>query len=513
MGTELRGDTSPSSDGPVRSVVAVTFVVRHLRATHHGRRETVITPQRPACGPRTKDTTPMLTSTITPKTRKLRPLRLSTTTALLAGALAAGALTGAVTANAATVQPTGATLAGAPSQPTGPGGLAAPERETPDPPAPDPVGVGGLAGESPISLSILKARIEADLAANGGPTGWSYSISKSGVDVGGNAGGKARRPFDNNNLPTGIDFSQGTRIQLMSVTKPITAIAIVRALDIANIDVDTPVSSYLPAAWAKGPGFAANSASPVTFRHLLTHTSGVLQAFNANPGEGWGNRWDNMQPLVENGVTPDVAAGQQYKNANYALLRVILPKLWALADGPQTAVTEANHGPRYLSYVNSKILAPAGVSETRCHDTGDFANTHAYNRTNLGIGGTPLGYPVETQNECGGHAGLFLSSRELVKITAKLRESNAILSPAARAEMFAGRLGWSTNSNRNGTNSANVWWHGGDGFYSSGRELHTCVMNAPQQYQLSLVMNSGRATGKTQCQILLDAVNAARTAA
>lgn len=458
----------------------------------------------------TSTNTTTTTKTTSAKPRR-RPLRLQTTTALLAGALVAGALTGAVSANAA-AQPASSALGAAPSQPTGPGGIAAPQRETPDPPAPDPVSVGGLAGESPISLSVLTARIEADLAANGGPTGWSYSISKSGVDVGGNSGGKARRAFDSNNLPNGIDFSQGTRIQLMSVTKPITAIAIVRALDIANIDVDTPVSSYLPAAWAKGPGFAANSVNPVTFRHLLTHTSGVLQAFNANPGEGWGNRWANLQPLVANGATPDVAAGQQYKNANYALLRVILPKLWALADGPQSATTEANHGSRYLSYVNSKILAPAGVSETRCHDLNDFANTHAYNRTNLGIGGTALGYPVETQNECGGHAGLFLSSRELVKITAKLRESTAILSSAARAEMFAGRLGWSTNSNRAGTNTANVWWHGGDGFYSQGRELHTCVMNAPQHYQLSLVMNSGRATGKSQCQILLDAVNAARTA-
>lgn len=451
---------------------------------------------------------------LTTKTKTtMRPLRLSTTTALVAGALAAGALTGLLAGGAqAAIPATTATLADAPQQPAGPGRVVAPQDDTPDPPAPDPVSVGGLAGEAPISLSILTARIESELAKNGGPTGWSYSISKSGQDVGGNSGGHARRPFDNNNLPTGISFSQGTRIQLMSVTKPITAIAIVRALDRADIDVDTPVSSYLPAAWTKGPGFAANSANPVTFRHLLTHTSGVLQAFNANPGAGWGNRWANLQPLVSSGVTPDVAAGSQYKNANYALLRVILPKLWALDDGPQTAVTEANHGGRFLSYVNSRILAPAGVVETRCHDLNDFANTHAYNRTNLGIGGTPLGYPVETQNECGGHAGLFLSSRELVKITAKLRESTAILSSAARAEMFAGRLGWSTNSNRTGTNTAGVWWHGGDGYYSGDRELHTCVMNAPQQYQLALVMNSTRPSGKSQCQILLDAVNAARTA-
>ena len=47
---------------------------------------------------------------------------------------------------------------------------------------------------------------------------------------------------------------------------------------------------------------------------------------------------------------------------------------------------------------------------------------------------------------------------------------------------------------------------------ASGNNIRRAADKDVQQYQLSLVMNSGRATGKTQCQILLDAVNAARTA-
>ncbi|MBJ7470558.1 MAG: beta-lactamase family protein [Solirubrobacteraceae bacterium] len=441
--------------------------------------------------------------------------RCSTTTALIVGSLFAGGLT-AASADAATPRSATTNLAAAQIGPSGPGQIAAPQVDTPDPPAPAPVAGGNaLAGEAPISLSTLTSRIESALSVNGGPTGWAYSVSKGDQNVGGNSGGFARRPSDQNNIPGGLAFGQGTRIQLMSVTKPITAMAIVRALDLApNVDVDTPVSAYLPAGWAKGPGFAANSASPITFRHLLTHTSGVLQEFQdpANDISSWGNRWASLQPLVANGASPNVAAGEQYKNANYALLRVLLPKLWSLADGPQTATTEANHGYRFLSYVNTRILAPAGVNETSCWDNNDFGNTFAYNRTNVLIGGTPLGYADDTRNECGGHAGLFLSSRDLVKVTATLRESTKIMSQAARNEMFAGRLGWSTGSNRAGTSSANVWWHGGDGFYSQGRELHTCVMNAPQQYQLSLVMNSTLPGNRSQCGILLDAVNAARTA-
>lgn len=446
-----------------------------------------------------------------------KPRRFSTTTALIVGSLLAGGLTAVVADGAsAAVSTIGAkVVATTPPAPTGPASIAIPKDTTPDPPAPAPaVGPVSVAGEAPLSLSAMTSSLEAAMAVNGGPTGWSYSISKSGQDVGGNSGGFARRPNDANNIPGGIPFSQGTRIQLMSVTKSITAIAIVRALDAANIDVDTPVSGYLPGSWVKGPGYGANAVKPVTFRHLLTHTSGILQEFEdpANDISTWGNRWDSLQPLVANGSTPDVAAGEQYKNANFALLRVLLPKLWSLADGPAGAVTEANHGLRFLSYVNTRILAPAGVMEASCWDNNDFANTHAYNRTNLLIAGSPLGYQADAYNECGGHAGLILSSRDLVKVTAKLRESTAIMPASARAEMFEGRLGWSTDSNRANKGSLNVWFHAGDGFYNQGRELHTCVMNAPQQYQLSLVMNSGRPSGKRQCTILLDAVNAARAA-
>ena len=35
-----------------------------------------------------------------------------------------------------------------------------------------------------------------------------------------------------------------------------------------------------------------------------------------------------------------------------------------------------------------------------------------------------------------------------------------------------------------------MWWHGGDGSFSEGREIHTCVMALPQGYDAALVVNS-----------------------
>ncbi len=460
-------------------------------------------------------------------TRRFSPATALSVAAILGGTLFAAAPAGAQVPGEAIPSTTTPTPTATPTPtptptstpaprpaPAGNGSIAIPEDTTPDPPAPPtPVGPQGLLGEAPISLGVLVAKLQESVSVNGGSTGWAYSISRQGQIVGGNAGGLARLPFDANNDADGIPFTQSTRIELMSTTKPITAMAMLKALDAAGISVDAPVGKYLPAGWQKGKGFSKYSVNPITFRHLLTHTSGILQAFQ-DPNidhTGWDNEWVGLVPIVKEGATPNVAAGEQYKNANYSLMRVLLPKLWSLTDGPKTAVTEANHGLRYLSYVNTKILAPAGIAATSCNASNPATAAFVYNKSNLGILGRLVDY-TGVENQCGGHRGLHLSTLDLVRLTAKLRETNAVLPAHVRKAMFDGRLGWSTFSNRSGTDRAGLWYHGGDGDFSGGRQVNTCVMNAPQGYQLSIIFNSQTPSSTYQCTILKNAINAARTA-
>lgn len=448
--------------------------------------------------------------------RRFSPATALAVAALIGSGLAAGTATAQVpgtpsapsTVPTATPTPTPTPNTPAvPTQPAGPGNIAIPENSPPIPPGPQ-----GVLGEAPLSLNVLEQQLQQGVTVNGGAVGWAYHVTKDGQFAAGDAGGMARTPLDGNADQDGIAFTVNTRIELMSATKPITAMATLKALHEAGVSVDAPVRAYLPASWAKGKGFKLLGPK-VTFRHLLTHTSGILQAFQ-DPNidqTGWGNTWAGLEPIVAQGVTPNVAAGPQYKNANYALLRVMLPKLWAKAGGPQTAITAANHGYRFKDYVNAKILAPAGVAPTSCWSGFDSTAAHVYNKGNLGIGGTLIEYSTNP-GECGGHRGLHLSAADLTRLTSALRQGNAVLPAAVRAEMFAGRLGWSPDSNLPSKKTAGIWWHGGDGFFGGGREVHTCVMNAPQGYQLSLIMNSQRPGNRSQCRILLDAVQAARTA-
>ena len=509
-----------------RCVAPVTLVVRPREQTGPSIDEIVMTPQHHCCGPHTKAVITMFTRTA---------LRFSPATALAVAAILGGGLSAAAPAGAQvpdspsgspstvptqTSRPTPtkaptptptATPTATPSAPTptpaGPGQIAAPaDPGTPDPPAPAPKGPGGVAGDAPISINILKSEIGKGIKTGGGPVGWAYVVTKNGTVVAADAGGKS-------NVEADIDFTINTRLELMSATKSITAMAVLKALNAANVSVDTPITPFLPSEWSKGPGFAWTSQTPITFRQLLTHTSGILQVFN-DPSidkTGFSNAWDGLALLVKQGATPNVAAGEQYKNANYALLRVILPELWRMADGPKSKVTEANHGFRYVDYVNSKLMIPAGLKATSCWDGSDDIATRAYDKENVGQGGVQVEY-TGNANECGGHRGLHLSALDLVKLTGRLRQTNDLMPAPVRDAMFTDRLGWKAASNLASLKTAGLWWHGGDGFFGSGREIHTCNMNAPQGLQLSIVMNSGRPGGLSQCGILKDAVNKARTA-
>jgi hypothetical protein len=78
-----------------------------------------------------------------------------------------------------------------------------------------------------------------------------------------------------------------------------------------------------------------------------------------------------------------------------------------------------------------------------------------------------------------------------------------ILSATGTTRMDMDKLGWGQNSNS--SSAPGVYWHGGDGFFSHGTEVHTCVMKFPNDIQATLVINSTNLSGTSQCGILLHA--------
>ncbi|MBJ7521215.1 MAG: beta-lactamase family protein [Solirubrobacteraceae bacterium] len=376
--------------------------------------------------------------------------------------------------------------------PTGPDVAA-----LPTPPAPPAPGPQTVVSEPVVEPAAFAAAIEQRLAGPGAPVGYAYAITRNGQLVASNGVGDARIAADGQQ-----DFTPTSRIEVMSVTKPMGAIALQQILAKRGISIDTPISAYLPKLWAKGPGYAANSANPVTFRHLLTHTSGIRQLLdNPPPGVTFSNTWEGMKDIAQIGTTPGGVSS--YKNANYVMIRVLIGRLAGIANtgtGPLAIVGEKSHASRYLTYLNTHVFAKAGVPKVTCWSDDDANAPMVYDRDNLAIGGRVIEREGEDRKHCGGHTGLHLSAIDLVKVATHLRHTEQLLTVPARELMFAGRLGWNAGSNQ-GT-AMGEWWHGGDGYFGGNRDVHTCVATLRQNYEVAIVINSQHQTGSGQCSTL-----------
>lgn len=353
-----------------------------------------------------------------------------------------------------------------------------------------------VAAPGTVNLDTMAASINGDLSGNA--VGYAFAIVKNGVLARSGSDGQARRPVETGGA---LSMNSTRRLQIASVTKTITAVAVLQLLEASGKSIDDLILPYLPASWVRGLGIHS-----LTFRHLLTHTSGLEQAYQAlSPADQalWDNDWDGLEFVIANGAIPGAPYG--YRNANFALFRVIIPALWKASPlNPGIgAITEVNYADTYLDYVRQYVLQPAGINNVSC-ESQDPTYPSAY------------GYDVNSPNEsgfsgkvtahCGGHAGLHLSARDLAAFMAHVRYNNAVLSPANRLLMDSNRLGWSNNSNT-GTSLAGKYFHGGDWLLSGGRNWHTCIMKYPQSVEASLVVNSDITTGKTPCTILKDAFN------
>ncbi len=115
------------------------------------------------------------------------------------------------------------------------------------------------------------------------------------------------------NLDSQTPVSNDTLFDIGSIGKSFTAVAVMQQVDAGRLDLQAPVTDYLP--WFRvGAAFA-----PITVHHLLSHTAGLVNGTDASPSaryEAWAlHRTHTL-----------FAPGQrwQYSNVGYKVLGVIL---------------------------------------------------------------------------------------------------------------------------------------------------------------------------------------------
>lgn len=150
-------------------------------------------------------------------------------------------------------------------------------------------------------------------------------------------------------LASSTPMKPDTIFGVMSMTKPITATALMILVDEGKVSLDDPVEKYI-SAFRDSKDVQGNPVRGLTVRHLVTHTSGI-------PG---------MQGCVES------LAG----TANLVAARPFLfqpGKAWMYGPGLNVVgrIIEIASGKSYEDFVQERIFEPLAMHDTTFHPTDE----------------------------------------------------------------------------------------------------------------------------------------------
>lgn len=266
--------------------------------------------------------------------------------------------------------------------------------------------------------------------------GYAYAINVDGQLKRSGRDGVARRAADNQNVA--LEQSPTKRMNIASVTKTITAAAVLKAIQDKkavghpNLTINSKVDPFLPAPWVRGTG-----VKDLTFKDLLSQYSGMNDNGGSTSGEA-------LQKWIADGAPRD-KEDFKYINGNIAIFRFILPYMladertraaWNKMAESDNAGLNASVSAEFRRHVRETIFEPMGIKDAD-FKSADPAATLLYNTAN-----DAKGYNVGDWLLSGGGGGWFLSAVDLARFLAHLRYNDKILNATTRQTMNDFRLGW-----------------------------------------------------------------------
>ncbi len=153
--------------------------------------------------------------------------------------------------------------------------------------------------------------------------------------------------------------------RVASLSKSITALCTLRALEQTGGSIDMTLAEVLPQKLALHPNRDLNIDS-ITVRQLITHNSGLRTAYVSNLGEEIGllnsERKDfQLASIVDYGLGAAPGSGFFYANSNYLLLGMVI---------------ESWTGEDYQNYCEQQLFAPLGISSARLSNDWAFLSSY-----------------------------------------------------------------------------------------------------------------------------------------
>jgi CubicO group peptidase (beta-lactamase class C family) len=207
-----------------------------------------------------------------------------------------------------------------------------------------PLSAQALVDEAEVQMAVARitARLEVEIQ-RAMQAGQIPSVTVALTDREGELWAGA---YGESNLWAGTPASTETVYLIGSTFKTQSTMALLQLMEAGKFSLDDPVRDYLPGVSIRGE----RANSPVTFRHLLTHTSGMPAAYGGH------NVWGETVPpplavyLADSlmAVRPPL---QQvvYSNLAYSLVGYLV---------------EVISGVPYKDYIQNRVWDPLGMTST-----------------------------------------------------------------------------------------------------------------------------------------------------
>ncbi|WP_328608993.1 beta-lactamase family protein [Amycolatopsis sp. NBC_00345] len=123
--------------------------------------------------------------------------------------------------------------------------------------------------------------------------------------------------FGHTDGTAGRPVTEDTLFQIGSITKGLTCALLLRARDAGLIDLDSPVTAYLP--WVS----VRSQHQPIRLRHLMTHTAGIIEGSDVS-----GDAAFEVWALRDTDATVPPGTWFSYSNVGYKALGLVLEAVY-----------------------------------------------------------------------------------------------------------------------------------------------------------------------------------------
>jgi len=271
--------------------------------------------------------------------------------------------------------------------------------------APAPLAVPADATLAPAVVETVEAALSATMAEHGIP-GLSLALASGGeVRL---AGGYGLADVENN-----VPAKALTVYRLASVSKPMTAVAVLQLAERGLLDLDAPVQEYCPAF----PG----KPWPVTARQLLGHLGGVR---HYREGE---------QPIARpfSGIAEGLALFKDDPLAVEPQTRMVYSTYGYTVLG---CAVEGASGRPFADYLGGSVFGPAGMERSRPEEAGALVPNRAQGYAREGSGDLRNSALADMSHKVPG-GGLLGTAPDVARFALALADGR-LLGPEAREAML-----------------------------------------------------------------------------